>query len=196
MAPTVKHSDNMVRIIVLLTIGSMVTDVGCSKPPQNLPPESLLTEEIAKQADLSTDLHEFSSIEAAAAESLAKRKGTLYLSGLTSLSDAAAEALGKHQGTLDLNGLTSLSDAAAKALAKHEGTLDLKGLVSLSDTAAEALGKHEGSLELSGLTSLSNKQAKALAKHKGYLLIGPEIQLSASKILKDAGHEVLTYGER
>ena len=136
MAPTVKHSDNMVRIIVLLTIGSMVTDVGCSKPPQNfppqvLPPESLLTEEVAKQADLSTDLHKFSSIEDAAAEALAKRKGTLYLSGLTSLSDAVAEALGKHQGTLALNGLTSLSDAAAKALAKHEGTLDLKGLVSL-----------------------------------------------------------------
>ena len=81
-------------------------------------------------------------------------------------------------------------------MGKHKGTLDLKGLTSLSDKQAEALGKHEGSLELSGLTSLSDKQAKALAKHKGYLLIGPEIQLSASKILEDAGHEVLTYSER
>ena len=150
MAPPVKHSNRMVRIILLLTIGSMVTGVGCSKPPQVLPPEDLLTEEIAKQADFLTDLHKFSSIEDAAAESLAKRKGTLNLNGLASLSDAAAEALGKHQGTLALNGLTSLSD----------------------------------------------KQAKALAKHKGYLLIGPEIQLSASKILEDAGHEGLTYSER
>ena len=150
MAPPVKHSNRMVRIILLIIIGSMVTGVGCSKPPQVLPPEDLLTEEIAKQADFLTDLHKFSSIEDAAAESLAKRKGTLYLNGLASLSDAAAEALGKHQGTLALNGLTSLSD----------------------------------------------KQAKALAKHKGYLLIGPEIQLSASKILEDAGHEVLTYSER
>ena len=150
MATPMKHSNRMVRIILLIIIGSMVTGVGCSKLPQVLPPEDLLTEEIAKQADFLTDLHKFSSIEDAAAESLAKRKGNLYLSGLTSLSDAAAEAL----------------------------------------------GKHEGSLELSGLTSLSDKQAKALAKHKGYLLIGPEIQLSASKILEDAGHEVLTYSER
>ncbi len=68
MATPMKHSNRMVRIILLLTIGSMVPGVGCPKPPQVLPPEDLLTEEIAKQAYFLTDLHKFSSIEDDAAE--------------------------------------------------------------------------------------------------------------------------------
>ena len=115
MAPPVKHSNRMVRIILLIIIGSMVTGVGCSKLPQVLPPEDLLTEEIAKQADFLTDLHKFSSIEDAAAESLAKHKGHLFLFGLTELSDDAAEALAKYEGEL-LVDFDKLPPSASKIL--------------------------------------------------------------------------------
>ena len=46
------------------------------------------------------DLSEFNSIADAAAESLAKHEGDLWLFGLTTLSDAAAKALGKHEGSV------------------------------------------------------------------------------------------------
>ena len=69
----------------------------------------------------SVDLFQFTSIEDAAAEVLAKHKGSLVLNGLTELSDAAAEALAKHKGWLDLGSLTELSDAQAESLAKHKG---------------------------------------------------------------------------
>jgi len=86
-----------------------------------------LTLKIAQKflQDDTGDLDAFTSIDAAAAQALAKHGGWLSLKGLTSLSDAAAKALAKHKGLLSLNGLTSLSDAAAKALAKHEGWLYL-----------------------------------------------------------------------
>ena len=123
------------------------------------------------QHNNAVNLSEFKSIADAAAEALAKHKGTLWLDGLTTLSDAAAEALAKHkhEGILYLSGLTTLSDAAAEALAKREGTLYLSGLTTLSDAAAEALAKHEGTLYLSGLTTLSDAAAEALAKHEGAL---------------------------
>ena len=56
--------------------------------------------------------------------------GGFYVVGryLTNLSDAAAASLAKQEGDLYLNGLTSLSDAAAASLAKHERT-DRKSVV-------------------------------------------------------------------
>lgn len=59
----------------------------------------------------------------------------LSLDGLTHLSDAAAESLGRHEGSLYLNGLPSLSDAAAKSLCMHQGTVSLDGVKWLSDSA-------------------------------------------------------------
>ncbi len=112
-----------------------------------------LTKKIAKQflADEdSVGLSDFTSIEDAAAQTLAKLKGTLWLYGLTSLSDAAAESLAKLKGYLSLDGLTSLSDAAAESLGKLKGGLGLHGLTSLSDAAAESLGKLKGGLGLDG----------------------------------------------
>ncbi len=54
--------------------------------------EKVLTKELAKQfledEDSAVDLSEFTAIEDAAAKSLGKHEGVLYLSGLTSLSDA------------------------------------------------------------------------------------------------------------
>jgi len=95
----------------------------------------VLTQEIAEQyiADEdSFDLGEFTRIDDAAAESLAKHEGYLSLGGLTELSNAAAESLAKHKGGLDLNGLTELSDVAAGFLAKYEGELNLSPFSELS----------------------------------------------------------------
>ncbi len=77
-------------------------------------------------------------LEEAAAKSLSKHEGYLYLNGLTSLSDAAAKSLSKYEGDLDLNGLTSLSDAAAKSLSKYEGDLSLD-LDDIPESAAAIL---------------------------------------------------------
>ena len=78
--------------------------------------ENVLTKEIAEQFltdEDSVDLdYEFTTIEDAAAESLSKHEGSLFLRGLTELSDAAAESLSKHEGNLYIN----LPTSAAKIL--------------------------------------------------------------------------------
>ena len=132
----------------------------------------VLTKEIADEwiADEdSHDLCEFEAIDDAAAESLSKHEGYLYLNSLKELSDAAAESLGKHKGDYDLGleGLTKLSDAAAESLSKHKGGLDFFCLTELSDAAAESLSKHKGTLILYGLTELSDAAVESLSKHKG-----------------------------
>ena len=156
-------------------------------------PTGLLTVEIAEHflADTSSsNLSQYTSIEDAAAEALAKHNGYLLsLNGLTELSETASEALAKFQGNLGLNGLASLSDAAANALSKHEGYLLLNSLTELSTAKAEALSKHDGRLDLKSLTSLSDVAAQALAKHEGDIYFNhDQLPPSASKILKDAGH--------
>ena len=98
---------------------------------------------------------------------------TVDLRGLESLSDAAANSLSKHTGELYLDELKSLSDspghvALARKLASQKGELRL-GLKSPSDAAAEALSKHRGDLYFWHLESLSDAAAKALSKHKGNL---------------------------
>ena len=64
----------------------------------------VLTKEIADEwiADEdSHDLCEFEAIDDAAAESLSKHEGYLYLNSLKELSDAAVESLGKHKGEIN-----------------------------------------------------------------------------------------------
>jgi acyl carrier protein len=158
--------------------------------------EKVLTREIAEQyiADEdSFDLYEFTRIDDAAAESLTKHEGDLWLNGLTELSGAAAESLTKHEGDLYLNGLTELSDAAAESLAKHEGTLYLDGLPELSDAAAESLAKHEGELWLNGLTELSDAAAESLAKYEGELWLQGLTELSGAAAESLAKHEGTLY---
>ena len=81
-------------------------------------------------------------VSVTAAESLSRHKGvSLYPGGLTSLSDAAAESLSKYEGCLFLYGLTSLSEAAAESLSKHAGELYLS-LNNLPGSAAKILRSH------------------------------------------------------
>ena len=70
-------------------------------------PTGLLTVEIAEQflADTSSgNLSQYTSIEDAAAEALAKHKGSLpSLNRLIELSETASEALAKHEGDIYFN---------------------------------------------------------------------------------------------
>jgi hypothetical protein len=99
----------------------------------------------------------FDELDDDAAEVLARHRGRLTLSKLTSLSDWSAEALSRHQGTeLELDGLTALSDPAAKSLSKYQGFLSLNGILALTDLGAAALAEREVGLSLDGLTTLSD----------------------------------------
>lgn len=80
--------------------------------------EEVLTKEIAEQFvadEYCEDLSELTAIEDAAAESLSKHEGDLFLDALTSLSDAAAESLSKYEGDLSID-LVELPESAAKIL--------------------------------------------------------------------------------
>jgi hypothetical protein len=133
--------------------------------------ETILTRKIAEQflaEGNSVNLSDFSSMEDAASQVLAKHSEGLWLDGLASLSDNAAKALGKHKGEdLSLNGLTSLSDTATQALSRHAsgvvGGLCLDGLKSLSNVAARALAQHAGKLKLASLTEITDWAGPALA---------------------------------
>ncbi len=129
----------------------------------------VLTTEIAERYLQASDLvpiYEYVDVAVAAAATLARTRGCLNLSGLTSLSDASAEALAAFEGWLNLSGLTSLSVAAARSLAKHQGDLSLNGLTSISEDVARALAQHQGWLSLNGLVSLSDSAARELAGHQ------------------------------
>ncbi|MDA7532383.1 hypothetical protein OAK70_02420 [Akkermansiaceae bacterium] len=84
----------------------------------------IITENIAEQFlkdNDSVDLQPFTSIDDAAAESLSKYKGVLWLDGLTELSDAAFETLSKHDGGLGLDhkhDVDSIDDQFIKLFAK------------------------------------------------------------------------------
>ena len=92
--------------------------------------DNILTQAIVLDRDQDlNDLDTFTSIEDAAAESLSKHKGEIWLNGLTTISDAAAESLSKHKENIYLCNLTTLSDAAAESLSKNKGGLALAGEV-------------------------------------------------------------------
>ena len=121
-----------------------MSEFGSMTPNKLMSEEKVLTNEIAEQfiTGETLDLSEFTSIEDAAAESLSKHQGDLWLSGLTKLSDAAAENLSKHKGYLIFECLTELSDAAAESFSKHKGELQLSGLTELSQTGEKSLSKN------------------------------------------------------
>jgi hypothetical protein len=150
--------------------------------------EHILTLEIAEQFLEDPDsisLDEYTSIQDAAAESLSKHQGELYLSGLTQLSDAAAESLSKCQCQyLMLGGLEELSDAAAESLSKCHGDLNFEYLPKLSDAAAESLSNHKGELGLTSLTELSDAAAQSFATNK-YRWIDYDCEIKNTLYLED-----------
>ncbi|MDB4327567.1 hypothetical protein N8343_07755 [Akkermansiaceae bacterium] len=92
------------------------------------------------------DLSRATSITDEAAEALSISSRThLELSGLKDISDAAAQSLAKSKGSIDLNGLTTLSVAAAQALAEHtdQDYLFLEGLSELGFEAELALASSQ-----------------------------------------------------
>ena len=83
-----------------------------------------------------------------------------------------------------------LTAEIAKKYVDNPFSVDTGQFTSIEDAAAEALGEHQGPLGLGGLRQLSDTQAKALGKYEGRLdLFHDKLPPSASKILKDAGHE-------
>ena len=94
-----------------------------------------------------------------------KDNESIFLSGYTSLDDAAAETLASYEGDLRLGGLNNISDSSAESLSFHRGKLFLSGLAELSDAAAKSLGNHAGGLNLWGLRNLSDAAAVSLCKN-------------------------------
>ena len=81
----------------------------------------ILTKEKARayRPDDMDQYRDCEEIEDAAAELLSKRRGKLFLDGLTTLSDTAAAWLSEFEGAyLSLYGLTDLTTKAARSLAK------------------------------------------------------------------------------
>lgn len=162
----------------------------------------VLTKEIAEQhhnAGEYLDLREFTSIDAAAAQVLAKHKGDVNLSGLTSLSDGVASALGEMEGPLSLNGLANLSPAAAAALARlknRRGEFNFIQLHSLQLSAdlARALAKYRGDQLTFGCTSIELAVLKAFRPFKGQLWLGKVTSLddkAAAELARRSGEAYL-----
>ena len=130
--------------------------------------EKVLTKEIAEQFladEYSVDLNEFTSIEDAAAESLGKYEGDLYLDGLTEISDTAAEVLSKHEGRLSLGGLTHLSDAVVESLSNHKSELSFHYLEKITDQQAYKLVFSLGTVRWPTAETLAfrNKNGKSIS---------------------------------
>lgn len=128
---------------------------------------TLLTREIAEQFledELSVDLPEFTAIEDAAAEILAKCPVDLDLNldGLTSLTDAAAQSFRAYQGGLSLNGLKELSCAAAQSLSRSQ-RLYLDGLTELPIELVRALVDADNVEKMLGFTPLFNVPPRLLS---------------------------------
>ncbi len=149
----------------------------------------ILTQKIAKQflADEdSVGLSEFTSIEDAAAQTLAKHKRTLGLSGLTSLSDAAAESLAKHEGYLWLDGEAEEALTAAKVRLGIESDEDVgseDGSEEEESDQSEA-GEEDEPLKLTvphhnAINLLVRKTAALLVARDGQVTAGEQDWLEA-----------------
>lgn len=108
------------------------------------------------------DFNWLESISDEAAEILYECSNFLWM-GLACISDAAAASLRKHRGELYLPDLKSLSDKAAEHLGDHEGLLVLTGLDTLSEPAARSLARLEQGLMLSRSIQISEGSAQTLA---------------------------------
>lgn len=113
------------------------------------------------------DLWFVHSVTQAAADELAKHKGTLKLNNLREVRSKLAKSLRWHEGRLELNGVPELTDAAAAHLARHPGDLALSGMRELRKSVAQHLAHHRGTLELNGVRSINEQAAEWVVKHRG-----------------------------
>jgi hypothetical protein len=127
--------------------------------------------------NLRSELQTYTTIEAAAAELLVKRrKGAITFSALRSLDESAARHLAGHKGPLNLGDAIKLSEGAAEALARHQDQLSLKlgsaDSKAVSEEALARLARHPNlNLEVHSET-LSAPRCAALAQQRGgYLRI-------------------------
>ncbi len=143
---------------------------------------SSLTKKIAERfitESESVDLSDFSSIEDAAAEILAKYKGDLFLSGLTSLSPTAAKALASHEGDLNLCGLTKITTKLAQELVLRNSGFSLRSCqdfgsgLNLTNLTIQTLSKHGSKLYSMAINPcvLDDATCVALSKFSGEVLL-------------------------
>lgn len=135
----------------------------------------ILTEKIAerflKDKD-SVDLSEFTSIEDAAAQVLAKHKGELCLNKLESISVEAAISLAKVElvtgefNFIQLDSLSLTPEVAAK-LAEYRGDQLSFHCASVDLSTIQAFRPFEGQLWLGKLTQLNDEMAAELASRSG-----------------------------
>ena len=125
------------------------------------------------------------SLSDAAAESLSKHWGKIYLSSGCLLSEKSIDLLsdesrdeilstirfGNDPSQLDTGEWVSISQTQAEILANYGWFLNLNGLNKIDDDVASALSRHLGTLSLMGLSQLSEDAARHLASHAGPLLI-------------------------
>jgi len=117
------------------------------------------------------DLDHVHSLTQAAADALARQRGTLKLNGLRELRSKLAKSLRWHEGILQLNGVHELTAAAAAHIARHSGDLHLNGVRELSGEVTKHLAHHRGLLHLDGVRSLEDDAANWLIKHRGKLTL-------------------------
>ncbi len=141
----------------------------------------ILTKEKARayRPDDMDQYRDCEEIEDAAAELLSKRRGKLFLDGLTTLSDTAAAWLSEFEGAyLGLYGLTDLTTKAARSLAKarvneltwgdgvpekcHEILRTFKRKTLTEELAAEIVGDGEDNLD--DFSSIEDGAAQILSE--------------------------------
>ncbi len=135
----------------------------------------ILTTEIAERFlkdNDSVDLSEFTSIEEAAAQALAKHEGSLCLKRLESLSIAAAASLAKvnplkgERNYIQLHSL-SLTPEVAAQLAEYRGDQLSFRCTSVDLSTIQAFRPFGGQLWLGYVTHLDDKTATELASRSG-----------------------------
>lgn len=113
------------------------------------------------------DLAFVHSLTQAAADELAKHRGTLKLNGIVEVKSKLAKSLRWHRGRLELDGAHELTEAAAAHISRHDGDLCLNGLRELVHLVARHLAHHRGLLELNGVRSMTEEAAGWIIKHRG-----------------------------
>jgi len=131
------------------------------------------------------DLSAIHSLTLAAADELAKHRGTLMLNGIREVRSKLAKSLKWHQGPLELDGVPELTEAAAAHIARHEGDLNLGGLRSLPRAIAQHLAYHKGTLKLNGVRTMDEEAARKIILHKG------PIQLRECRLISEETRRIL-----
>ena len=131
--------------------------------------EKVLTKEIAEEWIVDEDSHdlgEFEAIDDAAAESLGKHEGNLYLSGLTELSDVVARFMAGRKGRLSL-GIRQINDNLASYFANHVGLLELNQLQSITSDTAKIFGNHQGKVNITWRNKFDHASLKIVTQFIG-----------------------------